>query len=129
MSPNFNPPQGIQIPDGLAFTYELGPVAVGANAVVTQQVQIQDSAFAWIFAVAVSTGIFSVLISDLSTKRPFSNQAVHRDNLFGTAQNPMPLLQPFIFSQKGGILVQITDLSGALNSVRLGFIGVELAGR
>ena len=78
------------------------------------------------FATANFTGAFATLLSDGSTQRQFSNQAVHVNNLFGTAQNPFPLLTPYVFKRKGQILASTQDLSGAPNNVRLAFAGVEL---
>lgn len=118
---------GEEFDPGLEFMYELGPTVLGALGVANSlSVQILDHSFKWQFAVANSTGAFTVLIRDALNKRPFMNQQVHNANWFGTAQNPMPLLTPFIFRKRGSILVDLTDLSGAGNTVRIGFIGVEL---
>jgi hypothetical protein len=78
------------------------------------------------FAMVVSTGFFTVQLSDASSNRPFSNQEVHVNNLFGTSQNPFPLLTPFTFRKKGQILAKASDLSAAPNNVRMAFAGVEL---
>jgi len=74
----------------------------------------------------ISTGAFTVLIKDSRNKRPFSNQQVHSSNIMGTAQNPFPLLTPFVFERRGSILADFTDISGNPNTIRLNFIGVEL---
>lgn len=111
----------------LQFTYEID-TALAANAVNTQaSVQVNDKDFKWIFAMAVSTGAFSALVTDGSSKRQFSNQALHQNVLFGTAQQPFPLPAPFTFVKRGAILVSLNDLSGAANTVRLAFAGIELA--
>ena len=118
---------GEQFDPGLQFMYEFGPQALTANQTLSSlTVQILDHSFKWMFAVFVSTGLFTVRISDAMAKRPFMNQQVLVTNFFGTAQNPMPLLTPFIFRQRSSILIDLTDISGAGNTVRLGFIGVEL---
>ena len=128
---------GEQFDPGLFFEYEMGPVSatVGgvtypylpANASVTNySVQILDRSFRWMFLTAVSTGPFTIQILDSRNKRPFSQQQVHSNNICGTATNPFPLLTPFVFERRGSILANITDISGNNNTIRLGFIGVEL---
>ncbi len=118
---------GVEFDPGLFFAYEMGPFVIAANAVFPiQSVQILDRSFRWMFAAATSTGAFSALIADSRNKRPFMNQAIHSANFFGTAQNPLPLLTPFEFEKRGSILATLQDLSGAQNTVRLSFIGVEL---
>ena len=112
---------------GLFFVYEMGPLALTANQVTTNNsVQILDRSFRLMMMTAISTGPFAIQILDSRNKRPFSNQLVHSSNLFGTGQNPFPLLTPFVFERRGSILANITDLSGANNSIRIDFIGVEL---
>jgi hypothetical protein len=117
---------GIQPDPGLFYIYEL-PVALTANVVGQQAaLQINQAAFKWMFANQVSTGNYAVQITDGSTNRPFSNQPVHVNNLFGTAQNPFPLLTPYMFNTRGAIQAVLNDLSGAPNNVRMAFAGVEL---
>jgi hypothetical protein len=112
---------------GLFFVYELGPIVLGALGFVNYaSLQILDRSFRWMLAAAVSTGPFTIQIYDSRNKRPFSQQQVHSANIFGTAQNPMPLLTPFTFMKRGSILASMTDLSNAQNTIRLSFIGVEL---
>ena len=117
---------GIQEDPGLFFVYEF-TFALVANALhVQNSLNILNNDFKWMFALAVSTGFFSVQLSDGSTQRQFSNQEVHVNNLFGTSQNPFPLLTPYTFKRKGQIQAVASDLSGAPNNVRLAFAGVEL---
>src|SRR5260370_3332038 len=116
---------GKQDDPGLFFVYEL-TIALGANQagfIASQNILNKD--FKWMFGMAVFTGAFSTQISDGSTQRQFSNQQVHVNNLFGTAQNPFPLLTPYVFNQKGQIQSIVSDLSGAGNNIRLAFAGVE----
>jgi hypothetical protein len=118
---------GTQEDPGLFFIYEF-TFQLAANAVSVQQsLNILNNDFKWMFAMAVSTGFFSVKLSDGSTQRQFSNQEVHVSNLFGTAQNPFPLLTPYTFKRKGQIQAIASDLSGGINNVRMAFAGVELS--
>lgn len=124
---------GEKFQPGLMFVYEMGPVTSGANpylpanaAVSNFSVQILDRSFKWMFLTCVSTGPFTILIKDSRNKRPFSNQQIHSNNIMGTSTNPFPLLTPFVFERRGSILADITDISGANNTIRIGFHGVEL---
>lgn len=119
---------GEKFDPGLFFTYEMGPVVVPGNGQINSfSVQILDRSFRWMLLAGVSTGVYTVQIKDSRNKRPFSQQQVHNQNIVGTAQNPLPLLTPFVFEKRGSILADFTDLSGAQNTVRLNFIGVELS--
>jgi hypothetical protein len=111
---------GAEFNPGREFTYELGPLAVNGQATLqAQSVQVLNRPFRWMMAVAVSTFPFTAQISDSRDQRPFSNQPVHSSNLWGTAQNPMPLLTPFRFNKNSNILGTVTDLGGGF-----GFAGV-----
>lgn len=115
------------LPDpGQFYEYEL-TAALTASGAANPSVNILNAPFKWMFAVYQSTGKFTVQIQDGSTQQTFSNQQVHVDNLFGTAQNPMPLLVPYQFQAKGQIQANVTDLSGAPNNIRLGFLGVNVS--
>lgn len=118
---------GQPIAPGLTFAYEIVIGPLGALAAGNGSVNVLDHAFRWMFMVAVSTGAFTVQIVDGTTKRPFMQAQVHQNNFCGTAQNPFPLLQPYDFNVRGQIQANVTDLSGGgANTVRLGFLGVEL---
>jgi hypothetical protein len=118
---------GFEEDPGLFFVYEL-TFALAANDVSKPfSLNLQNYNFKWMFATAVSTGFFTVKLSDSSSNRPFSNQEVHVNNLFGTSQNPFPLLTPFTFKRKGQIQAVASDLSAAPNNIRLAFAGVELS--
>jgi hypothetical protein len=118
---------GFEEDPGLFYVYEF-TFALAANDVSKQfSLNIQNYDFKWMFAMVVSTGFFTVKLSDASSNRPFSNQEVHVNNLFGTSQNPFPLLTPFTFRKKGQILAVASDLSAAPNNIRMAFAGVELS--
>jgi len=119
---------GEKFSPGIFFEYEAGPIvlATGGAAVSNYSVQILDRPFRWMMLTGVSTGFFTILIKDSRNKRPFSNQKIHSANIVGTSTNPFPLLTPFTFERKGSILMDIDDISGGANTIRLGFIGVEL---
>lgn len=109
---------------GIPFTFVYEKLPLGANVKSFQDtVQIQNGDFKLLFLVGLSDGIFTCQLT-AGKNQAFSDKEVHRDNLFGTAQNPMPVLAPYTF-KKGSLLgVQISDLSAANNNIRLGFTGV-----
>lgn len=119
---------GVTPPEHLVFTYEIDTVLNANAANVAATAQVNDNDFKWLFAVAVSTGAFTAQVMDGSTKRQFSNLALHQNAAWGTASQPFPLLAPFTFKRRGAIQVALADLSGAQNTVRLSFHGVELIG-
>lgn len=109
------------------MTYAVQRVVLAANAINNNlNVQIQDYDFEARFLVANSTGQFSAQIIDAGQKRPLTNIQVLNTLLFGTAQNPMPLVEPYVFKKKTLIQVQVTDLSGAPNTLDIAIMGVEL---
>jgi hypothetical protein len=109
---------------GMHFTYGIDQLALAGNAQAAPQVQVVNHSFRASFLVALSTGPFScrLRVGD----RYLSNIAIHSDNLFGTAQAPMPLLAPIAVDKNDLIIFEITDLSGAPNDIRIALIGVEL---
>jgi len=114
-----------------------GQFIIGAgNGVLNgQTISMPDNRpFRWIFAMAVSTGAFTVQITDASTQKKFvafgtggagGTGQIHRDLIFGTAQNPFPLPTPFVFKKQ--ILLDFTDISAAANTINVAFGGVLLA--
>ncbi|PSH05139.1 MAG: hypothetical protein CXZ00_03000 [Acidobacteria bacterium] len=110
---------------GHHYTYGVEALATGANATVTQQFQILNNNFEADFLVSQSTGKFKAQIK--IGDRYLSNIPIHSDNHFGTAQAPLPLLAPLKLVKNAVVQVSITDLSGAQNDIRLGFIGRELS--
>lgn len=112
---------------GAYFSYSVD-VIIGVNigTVATASIQILDNPFKWMFAISNSTGNFTAQVSDGTSKRPFSNQQVQQANFWGTGQNPMPLLQPYVFGKRGQIFVALTNQIAGANTVELTFSGVEL---
>lgn len=114
--------EAIRVP----FQYVLNAVLL-ANQALPGAIQIQqDSDFEWIFRIATQTGTFTVQITDLATGRVLMSAPVNNANYFGTAQLPMPNLEPYIFARSSSIGVLITDTSGAGNTVQIVFDGYKL---
>jgi hypothetical protein len=115
----------IPVPDpGVEFSYELGPFTLpalnaGGTAVAvtqilnTQSTQVNNFRFRAELKTQVSTFPFAALLKDGGrSQRAFSNQQVHRDNSWGTAQNQLPFLTPYTFDHNSTIQVDLTDLGG-----------------
>jgi hypothetical protein len=122
-------PAAVQQPEGkpgLFFEYA-DTLVLGANAQGKSTIAINAGAdFRVRYLLAFSTGPFTAQIFNGSSRRPFSSVPVHRDLLFGTAQNPFYLLVPYTFPQGVQIETTLQDLSGAQNTIWIAFGGEEL---
>lgn len=96
---------------------------------VPQQQQVdQDADFEWVFTVANSTGLFSVQLTDPSTGRTLNsaNTPVNGENFAGTAQNPFPLVEPYVWPRSGVVKALFNDRSNAGNTIQLVLRGYKL---
>lgn len=117
---------GVQPDPGLFFTYEITMALTDQNLHQFTK-SILDHPFRWLMLCGVATSAsYQLQIFDGASQRPFNDQLTHSANIVGTAQNPSPVLTPFVFSKQGQIQVSIQDLSGSNNTINLAFIGVEL---
>ncbi len=116
--------QPVQDP-GMHFTYGVDQIALGAGLGAAPQFQVLNHDFEADFLVVFSAGPFTcqIQIGD----RYLSNIPIHSANQFGTAQNPMPLLAPLRIRKNDIVILNLLDLSGAPNTIRIGFIGRELS--
>lgn len=110
---------------GLFYTYAI-LISLTALQAQTQIIQILNAPFKWIFSTSNQTGAFTVQLKDGKNQREFFNTPLHYSLVFGTAQNPFPVLNPWVFDQNGNIQMTVTDLSNANNAIWLGFVGVQL---
>lgn len=101
-------------------------LVVNANAPNSTTITILDRNFRAIFATAKSTGTFTFLIQDGKNKRPFFNQQIQNVNFWGTAQNPFPIPIPYEFSVRDQIIINVTDTSGAQNTINFTIHGAEI---
>lgn len=113
------------------FIYEidLGAIAANASAIGVLSTDT-DSDFLVEQITGVRTGSCTCLISEGARGRDWMDRATHFDNMVGMAHFPNNLLKqsPRFIARGGTISVNITDLSGASNTVRVYFIGVKLFG-
>lgn len=131
---------GKQFDPGREMTYEMGPFILNAPAAISPTLpqyfvgaasagptltgvtcQVTGRRFRWMFAEAVRSGPFTVQIKDggSGSGRSFVPQQlqVHSDNLFGTAQHPMPLPTPYEFDRNVQITADFTDLYGGVGVI------------
>lgn len=131
-----------QYDPGREFTYEMGPFVLNAPAQVSATLpqyfvgaqsagptlngvtcQVTGARFRWMFSLAKSSFDFACQIKDAGSGsgRSFVPQQlqVHSQNLFGTAEHPLPLPSPYVFDRNVQITADFTDLVGAV-----GFIAV-----
>ena len=128
---------GKQYDPGRLFLYEMGPFMLNAPAAISPTLpqyfvgaaatgptlngvtcQVTDSPFRWMFALAKATFPFAIQPKDAGsgTGRSFCPQQlqVHSQNLFGTAEHPMPLVTPYVFDKNVQITADFTDLAGGV---------------
>lgn len=117
---------GEDLAGGLYFEFGSADIVVPASGNADNTTQILNGDFRLLFLKAQSTAAFTIQLLDAKTGTPFSNIQIHNTLLLGTAQNPAPVLTPYIFRQGGGIQAKLTDLSAAPNTVRLCFGGTLL---
>jgi hypothetical protein len=110
---------------GLFYNYAI-MISLTANQALQQTISILNAAFKWIFLVSTQTAAFTLQLSDAKNLRQFMNVPLHYSLVCGTAQNPFPVLNPYVFDQNGAIQINVLDLSGATNTIWLNFIGVQL---
>jgi hypothetical protein len=76
--------------------------------------------------VATSTGAFTAKLADAGTNDYWSDQAQDNANLFGTAQYPLILPKPKLVKAMGSLLVEMTDLSVASNTIQIVAEGIKV---
>mgnify|MGYP001258154466 CR=1 FL=1 len=100
------------------------PIALGPDGTLTTSIEI-DAGHIYVIETwrAQSTGAFLCLIRDSASQIALMNKAVHSVNLFGTAQRPGWIsmydwaVEPF--SGKRTFTLELTDLTGATNTIYL----------
>lgn len=140
--PNFSAWAGILPPKLLLapkdhFTYvaEFLPLGISATATVQTQIE-QESAFVIVGGVRVFTdtsnaaiaGDFApalVTIRDASSGRLLMNSAVHIENLFGTAKEPIFWPYPKILKPNTILSTTLQNLEATARNYRLGYLGFK----
>lgn len=109
------------------FIYATNPTTLTSGGTATTTISItREADFYLTKVVRVATGVFSFLVRDSSNDRQWSNVAIHSDMGAGTAQLPLILPKPRFIARASTITIDLTDLSLASNTVRLGLIGYKV---
>ena len=111
---------------GIEFIYRMSPVTLAGNGQSSQIITILNWPFRWQMLTGEFTGAFTVFFTDLGTGRQFSNVPIHSTEIVGNAQNPFPLLVPYVIALKSSLQIDLVDVSGAPNTVGLALIGTQL---
>jgi hypothetical protein len=101
-------------------------VTLTANQPLTNQSLIVDgnSDFIMLAIHGTSTGSYVIRVRN-NNDRFICSAFLQNANFVGTAQFPVPLSKPFIVRATGRIAIDITDTSGASNTVELCFSGIR----
>ena len=109
------------------FIYATNPISLAPGGTATTTISItREADFYLTKIVRVATGVFSFLLRDSSNDRQWSNVSVHSDIGAGTAQLPLILPKPRFIARASTITLDLTDLSLAANTIRLGLIGYKV---
>jgi len=84
----------------------------------------RDSDFYWTGLVGTQTGAYNLRLQ-LPSGRFLSSAPVKNTNLVGTAQFPVPIFPAVRVPGGGKIGIEVTDTSGAGNTIQLVFIGIR----
>jgi hypothetical protein len=101
-------------------------ISLTSNQVVKEQRQTidRDADFIWTAIWGTQTGAYSIQFRD-AQGRIMSSGEVRNVNAVGTAQFPVPLMKPRIIPGGGFITMNLTELSGAGNTIELVFGGFK----
>jgi hypothetical protein len=109
------------------YDYVLPPTTIQALANLPTNIVINgDADFQAIWLIASSTGPFTCRFGDGATGRFFMSRPVNNVNLFGTALQPFPMLPPYVWKRQGSISLDLTDTSGAPNTIQIVFSGKKI---
>lgn len=106
---------------GYVFDYVLNAnqIALGLSVPIDQ-----DSDFIWMATYGTQTGTYKVNFKTARGRQIFSSP-VNSLNAIGTAQFPTVWEPAFTYNASGRIMLDLTDTSGAQNTVQLVFLGVR----
>lgn len=118
---NSSPEGFVDVPFNYVYNNNLTALQVLNNEVVSI---FTEADFAWRGLIFSATGLFSVQFQDgqgyfLSAGQMFSS------NMPNTPGDPWPVFPEVLYPAGGRIFLNITDLSGAPNTIQLLFVGVN----
>ena len=106
------------------YTTHNPPLSLTALQTQSPSIHVgQDGAFELHKIGSVSTGAFSIQLYDPNSGRKLTSSAVHSDLITGNAYFPFILPEPLFIKRNANINFDITDLTGAPNTIYLTFAG------
>lgn len=109
------------------FHYSTPITAIGAGLTQNFSIPIYpDSYFVIKKLTSTQTAPFGVRLVNGATGRFFSNDRINNANVMGTIQLPNRLSDPVVVPPSSNLQVEITDLSGAPNTVQAALIGFRV---
>lgn len=110
-----------------AFTYAAEPVMLAPFGTNTVSIPITREADFYVTKIVrESNGPFAFLIRDTANDRMWSNRPLHCNLGAGTANKPYILPKPRCVPRKALITIELTDMSGAANEVRIALPGYKV---
>jgi hypothetical protein len=112
---------------GMPYVQELGPIAIvhATTDLFTGSSQIKNNPFLWMWTTGTQTSAdYTVKFQDSRTQNSFSNAQIAAGSYIGTAQNPYIVPQPYLFDVMSQILINVTNASGADNTINIEFHGI-----
>lgn len=104
-----------------------GTVTIGANGSFPAAIVTDNDAHFVVYKIVGSRiGPCTIGIKDSATGKQWMNQEVHFDNFVGNGHYPHILSSPRFIPRGNTISINLTDLSGAANTVEVNLIGVKL---
>jgi hypothetical protein len=100
-----------------------------ANSTGTASIKVTaDSAFIARYITGASQGAYLITLRMDASDRQMVNAPIHSSAFVGTAERPMILPKPLLLPANSTISFDLTDLSGANNSIYFSFIGFKIYG-
>lgn len=109
------------------FTTDPTPVALGPAGVATISTPIGDDSHLEVMAwTNVSTGNYSLRVTEPKTRQTLMNGVVTANNALGTALFPAFFPKPYLIPSGHRLVFEFTDLSGAPNNIFISLQGRRL---
>ena len=110
----------------VSFDYNAN-ITVGANQTVVHNIPINiDSHFIVKKITGKRTGSALITVKDTATEKSWMNTPIHINNFLGSGQYPNNLPSPRFIYRGTNISIQVQDLSGSSNTIRINFSGEKL---
>lgn len=101
-------------------------VTVGANSASVITIQVPSNFdFQWFAISGKSTSaLYTLQITEVGGDTRINNNLIHSNAIVGNGNLPYPLPHPMLLRRRGGIKVDVSDLSGVANTIQLTLHGI-----